>query len=519
MRTIIAVFLLSLLLSLIITPFLEWIARRYGLMDQPSTRKVHKRATPRIGGIAIYWAFFLPFLTFLFHSTAVTELLQFNREIVSLVLGASLVFGLGLLDDVKSLSARVKFPVQIAAALIACWGGLTISSVFLPWGLEFDLGPFSVFATIFWFLLVINAVNLIDGLDGLAAGVAFFSSIVLLILSIMSHKFLLAMGLAAIGGACLGFLRYNFNPASIFMGDSGSYFLGYMLAGLSVMGSVKSQTAVAILIPVIALGLPLMDTLWAPIRRFIFGRGLFQPDKDHLHHRLLRHGLSERRAVVIMYTLTVCLGIMAIALVNARDSQAALILIVIGAALILGIRQLGYLDFLTPTSVMHWVKDIGDELGVANDRRKFLSWQANIMQATTVEELWNSIVETAAFLGLDHVEFKLEPVADATTSAGEVIYRWGAKAEDNEGGIEAILPSNCSLRLRVPLEDADHMLMGSILFAKDTACSAMPPHILRRIEQLRRSVNGVLLRLRREEALFEEQRLQQHVTVITSKPL
>jgi len=277
MTTIIFIFILSLVISLILTPLVKSIALRYKLVDQPSKRKVHSQPIPRIGGVGIYLAFFLPFVSVLFYKTQVLELLSPDTQLIHLIIGASLAFGLGLTDDLRSLGPKSKFAVQIVAALIAYAGGIRISVIFLPVIQNWYLGMLSLPVTVLWFVLVMNAINLIDGLDGLAAGVTLFASLVLLMLCVTSGKLLVGMGLAALGGATLGFLRYNFNPASIFMGDSGSYFLGYTLAALSIMGSIKSQATVAILIPVIALGVPLIDTVWATLRRFILGQRLFSP--------------------------------------------------------------------------------------------------------------------------------------------------------------------------------------------------------------------------------------------------
>ena len=166
------------------------------------------------------------------------------------------------------------------------------------------LGWLSLPLTVFWFLLVLNALNLIDGLDGLASGITLFVALTLLIVWDSPSNLIVAMALAALAGASLGFLRYNFHPASIFLGDSGSYFLGYNLAALSILGSLKSEAAVAILIPIVALGVPVIDALWSPVRRFILGQRIFTPDRDHIHHRLLKLGYTHRRAVLLLYAIT-----------------------------------------------------------------------------------------------------------------------------------------------------------------------------------------------------------------------
>ncbi|MDP2104512.1 MAG: MraY family glycosyltransferase, partial [Desulfobulbaceae bacterium] len=286
--------ILSFIFALVVTPRVAALAERFDLLDKPSARKVHNIAIPRIGGIAIFLAFSLSLFTALFFENFKTQLLD-NNEIIYLFAGGILSLLLGLYDDIKQLGPKVKFAVQTGIAIFAFLGGIKIRLIGLPLLGPVYFGWLELPVTILWMLLVINAINLIDGLDGLAAGVSFFICIVLLAVAISHELLLVAIALACLSGSLLGFLVFNFNPASIFMGDSGSYFIGYMLASLSIAGSIKSHTAVTFLIPIIAMGVPLLDTVWATTRRFIFGQELFQPDKDHFHHRLMRKGFSHKR--------------------------------------------------------------------------------------------------------------------------------------------------------------------------------------------------------------------------------
>ena len=251
MTTLITLFLLSFLLALFLTPYAGKLALRFGIVDVPTERKVHGRPIPRIGGVAIFFSFVLPFTGAFFVYTDLLKQVLVNPAIMWLSAGGVIVFLLGLWDDIRRLPTLVKLGVQIAAAIVAYVGGLRIDAIFLPWGYVITFKYLPVIITCLWFVLVVNAINLIDGLDGLGAGVVFFSALVLLVLAVLGGRFVVAMGFAALAGSTLGFLRYNFNPASIFMGDGGSYFLGYMLAGLSIMGSMKGQTTVALLIPII----------------------------------------------------------------------------------------------------------------------------------------------------------------------------------------------------------------------------------------------------------------------------
>ena len=276
MATVLFIFVAACLISLALTPAIRQLALHFNLTDKPSARKMHSRKIPRIGGVALFISFFLPFL-FLFvfrrDSVSVQNLFADNSNLC-FVTGAVLIFLLGLLDDVRELSFLFKIFGQLLVAIFVYNCGFQITAVTTPFGADFSIGFLSLPLTVFWFLLVINAINLIDGLDGLAAGICLFVSLSMLFVCIVNGNLTSALAFAALAGALIGFLRYNFYPASIFMGDSGSYFLGYCLAALSIGGAIKGQVATAMLIPIIALGVPLMDTLWAPLRRFISGQNM-----------------------------------------------------------------------------------------------------------------------------------------------------------------------------------------------------------------------------------------------------
>jgi UDP-GlcNAc:undecaprenyl-phosphate GlcNAc-1-phosphate transferase len=327
---------------LFLTPVVGSIGKRCQIFDWPSECKVHGAPVPRIGGVAIYLGFHLPFIVCMCWAPALLRPLLAEHSLFWVGTAAALVFFLGFCDDIRPLRPGTKLVVQAVAGIIAYVGGIRITELSLPWNAAWSTGWMSLPITLLWFLLVINAINLIDGLDGLAAGLSLFSALTLLALNFMRGEEGVAIGLAALAGACLGFLRYNFNPATIFMGDSGSYFLGFVLAALSIQGSVKRQAAVTILIPAIALGLPILDTLVAPIRRLAAGRNLFAPDKEHLHHRLLCLGLSHRKAVLALYGATILLCVLALVMVEARGAHAAGVLLLLATAFVMGFRKLGH---------------------------------------------------------------------------------------------------------------------------------------------------------------------------------
>lgn len=443
-------------------------------MDIPSKRKVHNVPIPRIGGVAIFFSFLLPLAGWMFYSGRLNEGF-FDPGVFWVMGGAAVVFLLGLLDDIFRLRPSVKFGVQILAALMAWHGGLTISNIVLPPGIGIHLGWFSIPVTVFWFLLVVNAINLIDGLDGLAAGVSLFVCLALLLLGIMHGNYQLSIRLAALAGASLGFLYFNFNPASIFMGDSGSYFLGFMIAALSIAGSVKSQAAVAILVPVVALGVPLFDTILAPIRRFAMGKDPFLPDKGHIHHKLLAMGMTQRRAVLVIYAGTACLGFIALLLVYARSWQSGLILVFLGVAAAFTAQKIGYIKHIAVSAVIRWMNDVVDAVGLKKDRRKFLYCQVCIGRSENHAELWHCITDAAELLKIDSAELDLN---DWTTCGH---YHWEANGcRDmchNGNGKEF-------MSLQLPLR-TDKVNYGMLRFSKDLVEQPIKRHTLKRIENLR----------------------------------
>ncbi len=494
MSIISAIFFSSLVLALLLTPAVGAFARRFNLVDLPEKRKVHGLPIPRLGGMSIFVSCLLPFVGSVLFCGGVRDYCELKPSVEWLLAGAALVFLAGLWDDIHHLRPGVKFALQLAAALLACHGGLTFDQVELPWGTLLPLGWFSIPVTLFWFLLVINAINLIDGLDGLAAGVTLFVSLTLLVLSISSGNFLVATGLAALAGTCMGFLRYNFNPASIFMGDSGSYFLGYMLAALSVLGSIKSQATVAIIIPIVALGLPLMDAVIAPIRRFITGKDLFQPDKSHIHHKLLKMGLTQRKAVLLMYGATIILGVLALLLVHTRDIKAGFILSILGLAVIFGFRKLGYLEYVTIDKMLGYFHDVTDVVGISRERRTFLNVQMEIGQSQSLDGLWDGITEACGLLGIDEAKMYFDGIF--LPEAPDIPFAWYARE------ISGAIPEGrlSILSLDLPLVDEKYSY-GTLHLKKDLMRNPINHYTLRRIEHLRRTVVGKLKQFEAERQL------------------
>ncbi|PKR86299.1 glycosyltransferase family 4 protein [Heyndrickxia camelliae] len=289
--------------SLIITPFVKRLALKYGITDLPNKRKVHQKAMPLMGGLAIFISFIIGFLILWPTDNKVS--------VLSILLGGLIIIITGILDDKYELSPKLKLAGQLVAAIVVFLGGIEIDFINLPFGGQLEFGFFTIPFTIIWIVGVTNAINLIDGLDGLAAGVSSIALITISGMAVLMGNFFAATLGAILLASTLGFLIYNFHPAKIFMGDTGALFLGYMISVLSLLG-FKNITFISLVIPVIILGVPLSDTFFAMVRRFANKQYLFGPDKSHLHHCLLRLGFSHRQTVLIIYAIAAMFGLAAI---------------------------------------------------------------------------------------------------------------------------------------------------------------------------------------------------------------
>lgn len=328
-------FLIAMAISWWLTPEIRSRALKLGLVDKPGEeRRIHKVAVPRLGGVAIYISVMATIITLI----AICG--RFPKEarggeggLAGIAVGGTLVFVLGLLDDLESLPAKAKLVVQIIAGCVAYSLGVRVKAIPVPFPVHLDLGPlqlhggesiplgpFSSVITVVWLVGIANAVNLIDGMDGLAAGVSAISSLTLWSVALAAniHRPYAALAAAVLGGALLGFLRWNFNPARIFLGDSGAYLTGFVLAAISIMGVIKAAALCTVIVPLI-LFFPLLDTTWAIVRRLAKGRSPFEPDAGHIHHRLLQAGLSQKKAAYLIYLLSAILGLVAAFMVGQQE--------------------------------------------------------------------------------------------------------------------------------------------------------------------------------------------------------
>jgi UDP-GlcNAc:undecaprenyl-phosphate GlcNAc-1-phosphate transferase len=348
MRAFVFAFILAAVSSAALTPVVRRIALRVGAVSNPGGRNVNQRTIPRLGGIAISLAFFISLLALLpTHSSVAATLRGDCGRIVGLAAGAILLAGVGVLDDTRRVAARYKLLCQVIAATIAFAGGFRIDAILLPVLGALPMGVFALPVTVFWIVGVVNAINLIDGLDGLAAGIAFFAGVTNFVVACVSHDTFLSALMAMMLGSVLGFLFFNFNPARIFMGDSGSYFLGFILGTTSVnSSSQKASTAVSIIVPMLALGVPIFDTLFAMLRRFLERRPMFSPDRGHIHHRLLDMGITHKRAVLILYGVSIVLTAAAIGVSLGRSWEVGVALLTATVVVVGLVRFLGYFEYL-----------------------------------------------------------------------------------------------------------------------------------------------------------------------------
>lgn len=303
-------FISAVIISFIMTPPARKLAIKVGALDVPKdSRKIHTKPMPYFGGLAIYISIISCMYAYMPHT--ITN--------IHIMVGATIIVLTGIVDDMYDMPAKIKMFMQIVAAVVAIRGGVHIHFITNPLsdtGMSYLLSWLSYPITLVWLVGITNTINLIDGLDGLASGVASIAATTLLFTaSKMGYDFIV-MQCAIIAGASLGFLPFNFNPAKIFMGDTGAMLLGYMLAVTSILGMVKSVTVVALAVPIFALGLPIFDTAFAIIRRVINKKPIMQADKEHLHHRLMRRGLNQRQTVLILYFISMMLGIVSVAIAD-----------------------------------------------------------------------------------------------------------------------------------------------------------------------------------------------------------
>lgn len=346
-RGIIAL-IIAVVVAYAATPLMIRLAKLVGAIDVPKDeRRVHTVPIPRLGGLAIFLGFTAGLLYYI-------NGLQNHNDMISkifgVMIGAAIIVTLGFFDDIKPLPAKFKFVVQIIAAMIAIHSGVRIESVTNPLSFILPNNPYIIFGmwsyplTLFWIVGVTNAINLVDGLDGLAAGISAISATTLFIAALGTGQYFAATLASILAASTLGFLPHNFNPAKIFMGDTGALFLGYMLSTISIIGVLKGAAALSILVPILAIGLPIFDTLFAMVRRALSGKSMMEADKGHLHHRLLEAGMSQKQAVLTLYSVSAILGFSAIAIIEVTIKAAFVLVFAVFLLASMGAKYLGLVE-------------------------------------------------------------------------------------------------------------------------------------------------------------------------------
>ncbi len=337
-----------MLSGFVLTRYVRNAATAKGWVTAASAeRHLHSTPLPRLGGVAIFLAFFCTMIFAVLVNWRYPSLKTgFSAStLTTMLLPGVLIFLLGVYDDVRSVGPYFKFTVQGIAATMLFAGGLRILDLpvlfgnhHFPWFVGLPL-------TILWVVAITNAFNLIDGLDGLAAGSALFSTLVVFVVAVISQSPIVSLMSLALAGATLGFLRFNFNPATIFLGDCGSQFIGFMLAALALRGAQKAPTIIAVAIPVVSFGLPILETTLSVVRRLISGRPIFTADREHIHHKLLQRGMSHRQVVIVLYAVSALFALLSLFLLWPTGSTLGLVLAVLGTGIWMGVQHLGYLEF------------------------------------------------------------------------------------------------------------------------------------------------------------------------------
>lgn len=474
MRSYFILFSIALVLTFLLTPFVRRKAIAWGAIDIPDNgRRIHLRPTPRLGGIAIYLAFILTLLCVPLLGNLVSQSFRANLpRLGALLIPATFVFLFGIYDDFRGSTATQKIIAQALAAAMLYGFGFRIDVLSSPFGGTWVLPVVLSFPlTALWVVVITNAFNLIDGIDGLAAGASVFALLSILFFSIAQGNPEISLLAVVLLGAVMGFLRYNFNPATIFLGDSGSLFLGFMAAALSIVGSQKGSTIIAIAIPLVSFGLPVVEAGLTLARRFLGGDSLLAGDRGHIHHVLLRRGMTQRQVVIILYAICAAFSLFGLMLLNPERNLAALIFFIIGVGVLFGVQHLRYAEF----------SELGNQIrqGVRRRRRQ-LAVNVRVRRTTAdlgvvrnIEQFFGTLDEMLATNEFDCVLLEVNrstPIFDGygerfehlspETSDRRIVWAW----ERGGMALTNIVASDQFWVLRVPLASVRGENLGTLVF-------------------------------------------------------
>jgi UDP-GlcNAc:undecaprenyl-phosphate GlcNAc-1-phosphate transferase len=411
---------LAVVLALVLTPLVRDYVGKWGFLDHPDgIRKKHAGPIPRVGGIAIVLSYFITFaIALALPFTYTDHLHRALPEILPLTLVGSVVFLTGVLDDLIGLAAWQKLMGILGASVLAYFAGIHVD-VHLLRGLP--QWPWLGFAiTVIWLVGCTNAFNLIDGMDGLAAGVGLVAAVTMLVAALTQSNLPLALATMPLAGCLLGFLRYNFNGASVFLGDSGSLLIGFMLGCYGALWSEKSVTLVALTVPLLAVSVPLIDVVLSILRRFLRNRPIFQADRGHIHHRLLDLGLSPKKAVLTMYSICAVVAVLSLIASAVHNQFSGLIVIVFGGAVWIGIRQLDYTEFASASRMF-----LGGKFRQIIDvETRMADFQSSLAKAASMEECWDQIRAGSQSFGFHEVRMSLSGRVFEEGCMGPAKPRW-----------------------------------------------------------------------------------------------
>ncbi len=478
MKTYLFVFFGSTILAAIITPLIIFIARRIGIVDVPDARKVHFRPTPRIGGIAIFASMMTLIISALFLDNAIGDKFRdIQPKVIALLIAATFVFLIGLIDDIHSFSGRIKFLALIVASLVICASGSRIDSISIGSWFKLDFGLSAWPLTILWTIGITVGVNFIDGLDGLAAGISAIACAVIAIFAFNSGQPLMVVIMLALLGSLSGFLFFNFNPAKIFMGDCGSMFLGFVLGSASVMCAAKTKTFVGLALLALALGLPIFDMFFTVLRRYLNRRRILHSDYGHVHHKLLDMGLNQRHVVIIMYVLTAIAAGLGMFMMITRDVGAITIFFCVLLLLVLLFRLIGI------GQLQRIITRLKSNIAISHEGRKYIDIfedaQLSIRKVASFKDWWQAISTVAQ--KMDFFELSLTITSKDGTSR-DFLWRKNNPEKDQRQIVTMRMPINkhqlalpVNIEVKIPidssLESAGQrmMLFGRLI---DEYCSA-----------------------------------------------
>lgn len=453
MTTCIIAFLIAFLVAIVATRLIIPIAVRFDLVDRPDyVRKFHLRAVPCTGGAGIYAAFLVPVAAlYFFDLNFISQLLAgLPAALLGLLIGATIALVMGFVDDVRGLPTHWKLLLQAVAATVAFMAGYSITEINIPFCGIIELGAVSYPLTLFWFLGCMNALNFLDGLDGLAAGVSLLVSTTLFLVSLVLDNIVCMLLSISLGGAILGFLIFNFHPARIFLGDSGSMLLGFCIGSLSILASTTTETTVSFFIPLVALGLPILDTSFVIARRWFHKLPIASPDRRHIHYTLISMGLGHKRTVLVLYLACVVFGAAALLMTWERGEATLLVLGTVCIIAFVCVRVFGGID-------LAGIVGRGFDAGARAALERALQ---EMQKAGEIEGLWRSCHPALQAIGLNRAELRLTgPSPDDTH-----VLVWSKRRDADAAGTAALEGDRWSARLSIRASNAD--IQGALEIVK-----------------------------------------------------